>query len=70
MLPGEWVYHFVLANPGASFEVEQAAVAAAAKHLEAAFAERQRSGSDAALAAYLKRVGYISVEDFKVIEEH
>ena len=67
--PDEWVYHFVLANPDAAFEDEKAAVEAAAEHLEGAFAEKRRTGSDVAVAAYLKRQGYFSVEDFKVIDE-
>lgn len=67
--PDEWVYHFVLANPNASFTEELAAVDAAKQHLEDAFAERRRAGSDEALAAYLKRIGYVSVEDFKVVKE-
>jgi hypothetical protein len=67
--PDEWVYHFVLANPHASFEEEQAAVDAAILHLEGAFAEKQRTGSDVAVAAYLKDQGYLSVEDFRVIDD-
>jgi hypothetical protein len=65
----DWAYHFVLAKPDASFGVEQAAVDAAKEHLEEAFAERRRTGTDAALASYLKRQGYLSIEGFKVIEE-
>ena len=69
MRPDEWVYHFVLANPHASFVEEQAAVDAATRHLEGAFAQKQRTGSDITLAAYLKDQGYVSVEDFRVIDE-
>jgi hypothetical protein len=67
--PDEWVYNFVLANPHASFVEEQAAVDAATRHLEGAFAQKQRTGSDITLAAYLKDQGYVSVEGFKVIDD-
>lgn len=67
--PDEWAYHFVLANPHASFEEEQAAVNAATQHLEGAFAEKRRTGSDVAVAAYLKDQGYVSVEGFKVVDD-
>jgi hypothetical protein len=67
--PDEWAYHFVLANPHASFEEEQAAVDAATQHLEGAFAQKRQTGSDITLAAYLKDQGYVSVESFKVIDD-
>ena len=67
--PDEWAYHFVLANPQASFEEEQAAVDAATQHMKEAFAEKLRTGSDVAFAAYLKEQGYVSVDGFKVIDD-
>lgn len=68
--PGEWVYHFVLANPALGFEAEHEAVAAARKHLAEASSEKARTGSDAAFARYLSSLGYLKVDGFKVIEEH
>ncbi|HME71195.1 MAG TPA: SEC-C metal-binding domain-containing protein [Myxococcota bacterium] len=67
--PDEWLYHFVLANPDAVFEDEQTAADVAAQHLDAAFAVKRRTGSDAALAEFLKRKGYLSVDGFNVVDE-
>jgi hypothetical protein len=67
--PDEWAYHFVLANPEAAFQDEQSAVDAATRHLDEAFDEKRHGGSDAAVAIYLKRLGYLSVEGFELAKE-
>ena len=65
----DWDYHFVLVNPGALHEDEDAASVKAARDLEVAFQKRERAGSDLAVAKYLRGQGYVSVNDFRVVQE-
>jgi len=37
--------------------------------LEAAFVQKQQSGSDYAVGEYLRDRGYVSVTDFRIVKE-
>jgi len=67
--PDDWEYHFVLVRPEDLLEQEKAAVAEATRDLDRAFAVRNPSLGDAAIAEDLKRAGYVSVGGFKVVEQ-
>ena len=67
--PNKWDYYFVLVDPDRVHTGEKLAVLQAEKDLEAAFLQKQRSGSDYAVGEYLRDKGYISVTDFKTAEE-
>jgi hypothetical protein len=63
-----WVDHFVLANPGEAQAEEGMAESLAAGHLEIAFAEKHRGGSDEAVALKLRSLGYVAVDDYRLME--
>jgi len=63
----EWQYHFVLVRPDHVYADEKDAVLVATADIEDAFKVKQAGGSDAELAFALKRSGYVSVENFKVV---
>jgi hypothetical protein len=63
--PGEWSEHFCLVNLTSCFEDEDEALKTAEADLNAAFAVKSRTGSDAALALFLKNKGYLSVDGFR-----
>jgi hypothetical protein len=64
--PDDWKYHFVLVRPEDLHTEEDPAVAEATRDLNTAFASR--SQGDIAIAQSLKDAGYVSVEDFHVVE--
>jgi hypothetical protein len=66
---GKWEYYYVLVDHSRIYTKERLAVAQAKKDLEAAFAQKQRSGSDYAVGEYLSGKGYVSVTDFNIVEE-
>jgi hypothetical protein len=67
--PGEWAHYFVLVKPAAMHEDADEASAAAAGDLKAAFAQREQTGSDVAVAENLRARGYLNVNDFKIAKE-
>jgi len=67
--PGKWEYYYVLVDHSRIYTKERPAVAQAKKDLEAAFARKQRSDSDYAVGEYLSGKGYVSVTDFRIVEE-
>ena len=64
-----WDYHFVLVDPSRVSAKEEPAVSQAEKDLEAAFLQKQQSGSDYAVGEYLRNKGYISVTDFNIVKD-
>jgi len=66
--PDEWEYHFVIVRPEDLHAQEETAVAEATRDLDRAFASRSQSMGDIAVAQALKSIGYLSVEDFQVVE--
>jgi hypothetical protein len=66
--PDEWAYHFVLVKPHKIHLEEDKASLEAEKDLEVAFSEKERFGSDIAMAENLKANGYISVEGFNIVK--
>ena len=62
---GGWAYHFVLVIPDALRDDEETATLESGEHLFKAFGERPAS---AGIALRLKRVGYVSVSDFRVLD--
>lgn len=67
--PSIWDYYFVLVYPGRIYIKEKPAVSQAEKDLEAAFLQKQQSGSDYAVGEYLRDKGYVSVTDFKILKD-
>ena len=65
----ESTYHFVLVNPDVPFPNEDFAARTAELDLDLAFQEKASGGSDFDVAQSLKDAGYLSVTDFKVIQE-
>ena len=65
----KWQYHFVLAKPTEVHDDEDSACLSAEEDLENAFRTKGEGGSDFEMASYLKRAGYLSVEDYKIIKE-
>jgi hypothetical protein len=68
-VPNKWEYYFVLVDPSRIHTEESAAVSQAKKDLEAAFVQKQQSGSDYAVGEYLRDRGYVSVTDFRIVKE-
>jgi hypothetical protein len=67
--PDKWEHYYVLVDPGRVHAKEGLAVSQARKDLEAAFVQKQQSGSDHAVGEYLRDKGYVSVTDFKIVKE-
>jgi len=67
--PNKWEYYYVLVDPSRVYARERPAVSQAKKDLEAAFIQKEQSGSDYAVGEYLRDKGYVSVTDFKTVKE-
>ncbi|MFQ5906727.1 MAG: SEC-C metal-binding domain-containing protein [bacterium] len=65
----KWDYHFVLINPDEHHAGETLAAAQAEKDLEAAFTQKEQSGSDYGVGEYLRAKGYIRVSGFNIVKE-
>lgn len=65
----QWSYYFVLVKPESILDDEDAAVAEAHADLDVAFAIKERGGSDADVAMALRGMGYLNVDDFKVVTQ-
>ncbi len=63
-----WSYHFVLVKPVTPYADVDDAVSEAEDDLHRAFLQKERTGSEIAVAEYLRAQGYISVTGFKVAE--
>jgi hypothetical protein len=64
--PNRWRYHFVLVRLDVDSENEDDAASRAAEDLNTAFSQ---ATSAQAAAAILKSLGYIKVDDFKIVED-
>ena len=69
MQPNKWEYHFVLVKPTQAYHHEEKAALEAGRDLDAAFRDRQRTGSDFTVAESLRAKGYVSVNDFRIVAE-
>jgi hypothetical protein len=67
--PNKWDYHFVLVKPNVQYQKEDTAVSEAERDLEMAFRQKQQTGSDYAVAEYLRAQGYVSVTNFHIVKE-
>ena len=67
--PGNWEHHFVIVKPSKVYTKQESAVFQAEKDLDAAFLQKERSGSDYAVGEYLSAKGYLSVNDFKIVKD-
>lgn len=63
---GEWTYHFVLVIPEDVREDEDSASLAAGDHLFAVF---QGGSSPGTLASALRKMGYVKVSDFNIVDD-
>lgn len=66
--PDQWQYHFVLVRPDQVFADEDAASTQARQDLTLAFGQGGQPASER-VAAVLKSLGYISVDDFQVVDK-
>ncbi len=64
----DWNYHFVIAKIEQQHSDEDIAVNQAISDLDAAFSQRAKTGTDNTVGEYLRSQGYVSVNDFKVID--
>jgi hypothetical protein len=67
--PNTWDYHFVLVKPQQMHPQEDTATSEAEKDLQMAFQRKEESGSDYAVAEYLRAQGYVSVTGFQVVND-
>jgi len=67
--PNKWDYYFVLVDPGRICKRKKLAVSQAEEDLEAAFLQKQQSGSDYAVGEHLRDRGYVRVTNFKMVAE-
>lgn len=65
----KWEYYYVLVDHSRVYAKERPAVSQAKRDLEAAFVQKQQSGSDYAVGEYLREKGYASITDFKIVKE-
>jgi len=65
--PEQWQYHFVLVRPDQVFADEDAASTQARQDLTLAFGQGGQPASER-VAAALKTLGYISLDDFRVVD--
>jgi len=65
--PSGWDYHFVLVKADDPMSEDQA-LSVATADLEEAFSKKNESGSDESRAMFLKDRGYLSVDDFNVVD--
>jgi len=68
-IPNERSYHFVLVKPAEQYDKEDDASEKAEADLENAFLRKESTGSDFAVAEYLKSHGYSIVSDFRVARD-
>ena len=66
----DWEYHFVLVKPTSVFDEKYDAVSIATFDLNKAFFHKKETGSDFAVAEYLKNKEYLSVEDFNIVKDN
>jgi hypothetical protein len=64
-----WQYHFVLVKPAEVHQDEESAHGSSEADLNKAFTAKVTSGSEFDMAYYLKRVGYLNVEDYRIVED-
>ena len=62
-----WDYNFVLVKADDPMSEDQA-LSVAIADLEEAFSRKNESGSDESLAMFLKDRGYLSVDDFNIVD--
>ena len=67
--PNQWDYHFVLVKPDVQYREEDKADSEAYRDLATAFHQMDQSGSEYAVAKYLRTQGYVSVTDFNIVKE-
>jgi hypothetical protein len=60
--------HFVLVNPGKACDNPDEAADLAAQHLDMAFVQRAGTGSDEAMAVMLRTLGYVKVDDYRLVD--
>ena len=64
--PGEWSEYFCLVNPTCQLSSADEAPSTAKSDLAAAFVIKDRGGSDAELAEFLRARGYVKVDGFQI----
>jgi hypothetical protein len=67
--PDEWEYYFVLVKPHQIYDRETEAVVEAEGDLQAAFSQREKTGSDFTVAENLRAKGYLKVDGFKIVTD-
>jgi hypothetical protein len=64
--PGEWEYYYVLVKPRRVHVRERYAIREAEEDVYVAFQQRERTGSEIAVAESLRAKGYLSVNGFQI----
>lgn len=62
---GQWSEYFCLVNPTCRLEDQDEASATAEADFREAFAAKTQAGGDSEIAEYLKRKGYVRVDEFR-----
>ena len=65
----EWIYHFILVKPESIFLEQNQAVAEAENDISNAYKVKNIGGTDAELAMELKQKGYLSVDNFNIVDK-
>ncbi len=65
----QWHHHFVLVKLPEQYEEEDEAAAVAETDLHNAFLRKEQTGSEVAVAAYLRARGYVSVTGFSIAQD-
>ena len=65
---GSWKHHFVLVKSEELLNDPDIACAKATADLNQAFSKKSESGSDEAVPMYLKSRGYVSVDNFNIVD--
>jgi hypothetical protein len=68
LAPNNWSHHFVLVKPTEQHSKENDAAEIAEADLANAFLRKEQTGSDLAVAEYLKSQDYVKVSDFRIVQ--
>ena len=66
--PGNWDYYYVLVNPKKIFDKESEAGSESENDLNSSFRYKEQIGTDLAVGEYLKKVGYVNIKNFKIVQ--
>ncbi len=68
--PDKWDYHFIIVKLEDFLSNEDKAVQVAVRDLDNAFEMKDRYGRENIVGEYLRDQGYVSVENYKIADQH